>query len=53
MIEFKISPIDIYRQKTDDDFIGALHIFAIDVEKNNVLQSMNISHVSSLLLCDV
>ncbi|CAF0858776.1 unnamed protein product [Rotaria sp. Silwood1] len=30
VIEFDIYPIDIYRQKTDDDFIGTLNIYEIN-----------------------
>ncbi|CAF3693237.1 unnamed protein product [Adineta steineri] len=30
ILEFDIYPIDIYRQKTDDDFIGTLNIYQIN-----------------------
>ncbi|UJR13257.1 hypothetical protein I4U23_000278 [Adineta vaga] len=30
ILEFDIYPIDIYRQKTDEDFIGALNIYQIN-----------------------
>jgi hypothetical protein len=36
MIEFDIYPIDIYRQKTDDDFIGTLNIYQINPHSNTL-----------------
>ncbi|CAF4163913.1 unnamed protein product, partial [Rotaria sp. Silwood2] len=43
VIEFDIYPIDIYRQKTDDDFIGTLNIYEINA------QSITLESTSSTL----
>ncbi|CAF1259842.1 unnamed protein product [Rotaria magnacalcarata] len=36
VVEFDIYPIDIYRQKTDDDFIGTLNIYEINTHNTTV-----------------
>ena len=37
IMEFEIYPIDIYRQKTDQDFIGTLNINSILGSTNSTL----------------
>ncbi|CAF4962362.1 unnamed protein product, partial [Rotaria sp. Silwood1] len=44
VIEFHIYPIDIYHQKTDDDFIGTLNIYEINAH------SITLESTSSILL---
>jgi len=36
VIEFDIYPIDVYRQKTDEDFIGSLNIYPINTQTNAI-----------------
>lgn len=36
IIEFDIYPIDVYRQKTDEDFIGSLNIYPINTQNNAI-----------------
>jgi hypothetical protein len=36
VIEFDVYPIDIYRQKTDDDFIGTLNIYQINTQSTTL-----------------
>ena len=47
VIEFDIYPIDIYRQKTDDHFIGTLNIYQIDTQ-NSAIGSTNSTLVSGI-----
>jgi hypothetical protein len=47
VIEFDIYPIDIYRQKTDDDFIGTLNIYQINAQ-NTTLGSTSSTLVSEI-----
>ena len=44
VMEFNVYPIDIYRQKTDEDFIGTLNIYQI----NSTLQSTSTTSVNDV-----
>lgn len=41
VIEFDIYPIDIYRQKTDDYFIGTLNIYQINTQNSTIVSTNN------------
>lgn len=47
VVEFDIYPIDIYRQKTDDNFIGTLNIYQIKAQ-NNIISSTSSTLVSQV-----
>jgi hypothetical protein len=47
VLEFDIYPIDIYRQKTDTDFIGTLNIYQINAY-NLTLRSTSSTLVSEI-----
>ncbi|CAF5133854.1 unnamed protein product, partial [Rotaria sp. Silwood1] len=47
VIEFHIYPIDIYHQKTDDDFIGTLNIYEINAH-SITLESTSSTFVSEI-----
>jgi hypothetical protein len=52
VVEFDIYPIDIYRQKSDADFIGALNVYQLSSQQAHMGLTSTSMVSDLLLLCD-